>query len=133
MTTLNEQRNYEDTLSAKFDLVYFLGSISWRLLKVVATRAKPGYSYEEYKDEDGFTPETYELWHLAALLGRATACNPMFDKPMLSLLARGVNRLGILVDPDCWSRCFNDAVDHYHAEKLIGRLEDGLPTWHEDN
>lgn len=135
MTMLYEQRNhdYEDTLSAKFALMYFLGSISWRLLKVVATRAKPGYSYEEYKDEDGFTPETYELWHLAALLGRATACNPMFDKPMLSLLARGVNRLGILVDPDCWSRCFNDAVDHYHAEKLIGRLEDGLPTWHEDN
>lgn len=119
MTTLNEQRNYEDTLSAKCHLVYFLGSIVWRLLKVIAIKAKPGYSYEKYKDEDGFTDEMYEVGHLAALLGRATASNPMFNNPILSLLSRGVNRLGIFVDPDCWSRYFNDAVDDVLIRRLL--------------
>lgn len=51
MAMLYEQRNhyYEDTLSAKFALMYFLGSIAWRLLKVVATRVKPGYSYDKQR------------------------------------------------------------------------------------
>ncbi|TNL06083.1 hypothetical protein CYD30_20885 [Kosakonia cowanii] len=125
MTTLNEQRNYEDTLSAKFDLVYFLGCIAWRLLKIAATRAKPGYSY----NQGGFSAEFIQLRYQAMLLGRATAYNPLFDTPILSLLSRGVNRLGIQVDPDNWSEFFNEAVADYHFDQYYAWLHDGGNQW----